>query len=153
MFNLVLSLSFWKDPIPRVQKVSVGILLSSGVGEKPDDLCVSVDDENMLKITIRLPSAMIPVLQSMQRWLTGAASPEIKEYHSKIQGFFTFLEKFQAKEGDPIYSTTQIALPFIVKPDFNRVVLRWKGTNQVVLFVPLSTPGLNYQKEDDMFVI
>ena len=64
-------------------------------------------------------------------------------YHPQVQGFFTFLEKFQVQEGDPIPSTAQISLPFVVKPDFERLLLSWEGTNQIVLFVALSAPSQN----------
>ena len=96
---------------------------------------------------------MCLVAQLMQRWLTGEDGPGMKEYHPKIQGFFTFLEKLQAKEGDPIYSIARIWLPFTVKPDFDRVSLGWKGASQVVLFVTLSATDRNYKKEDDVSVI
>ena len=39
--------------------------------------------------------------------------PMIKEYDIQVQYFFDFLEKLQAREGDPIYSIARISLPFM----------------------------------------
>ena len=63
------------------------------------------------------------------------------------------MENLQSREGDPIYSTARIGLPFSVKLDFERISLGWEGTKQIVLFVTLSEPDHNYKKDDDMLVV
>ena len=63
MFNL----SIWRDPGIKDQKISLGILLPTGIGEKPDDLKVCVENENILKLTVMWPSALTCIPQLMQR--------------------------------------------------------------------------------------
>ena len=77
----------------------------------------------------------------------------MKDYHPQVQGLHSFLEKFQSKEGDPIYSTAKIGLPFLVKPDFEQILLGWEGTKQIVLFVTSSAPDRNYKKDDELLVV
>ena len=45
----------------------MAILLPTGIGENPGDLKLSVEDDEIFKITIRWPSAMVSVPQLMQR--------------------------------------------------------------------------------------
>ena len=64
----------------------------------------------------------------MQGWLTVQHGPEMKDYDPQIQSFYSFLEKFESEEGESIYSTARIGLPFAVKPDFELILLGWEGT-------------------------
>jgi len=71
LFSPIFNLSVWKDPNSKDQCVSVAVLLPTGIGEKPDDLSICVEDENVLKITVMWPTAMTciglqesPVLKS-----------------------------------------------------------------------------------------
>ena len=96
---------------------------------------------------------MTCVPKLMQRWLTGQGDAEIKVYHPKVQGFFNFLENFQVKEGDPIHSSAHITLQFTVKPDFERNILGWKGTKQIVLYLTLTASTWSYKDDEDVFVM
>ena len=42
---------------------------------------------------------------------------------------------------------------FRVKPDFERIVLGWEGTNQIFLFLTLTAPTRNYKKDEYVFVV
>ena len=110
IFNPIYTLSVWKDPSSKDQRISIAILLPTGIGESPGDPKLSVESEKILKISVMWPSAMSSVPQLMRRWLTGQDGPEMKDYHLHVQGFYSFMEKFQSKEGDPIYSTAKIGL-------------------------------------------
>ena len=66
---------------------------------------------------------------------------------------FQFFGKFQVKEGDSIHSTARIRLPFMVKPDFDRIILGWEGTKQIVLFLTLTAITRNYKKDEDVLVV
>ena len=152
-FHPIYTVSVWKDPTSKDQRVSMAILLPTGIGENPGDLKLFVEDDEIFKITIRWPSAMVSVPQLMQRWLSSQEEPEMKDYHPQVQGFYSFLENFQSKEGDPIYSTARIGLPFSMNPDFERILLGSEGTKQIVLFVTLGAPDHNYKKNDDMLIV
>ncbi len=86
-------------------------------------------------------------------WLAGDGVPKIEEYHPQVQGFFDFLEHFPSRQSDKIESFARIPLPFAVKPDFERHVLGWDGTAQIVLFVTLSAPERNFTPNDDKIVV
>ena len=142
----------WKDPLSKDDRVSVAILLPTGVSEKPGDLQIALENETVLKITVMWPSATTSVPQLMQKWLSCDIGTAMKEYYPQVQGFFDLLENFQAREGDSVYSTTQIPLLFIVKTDFEPVLLGWEGTNQIVLFVTLSVFDRNCKMENNLLV-
>ncbi len=63
------------------------------------------------------------------------------------------MEKSEEKEGDPVYFTTRVAFRSQLKSGFERVLLGWEVTNQVILFYTLSAPDRNYKKEDEMLVV
>ena len=108
---------------------------------------------NVFSINCTVSSKMTNVPKLMQRWISGEAGDPMIEYHPQIQGFYSFLEKFQPREGDLIYSSARIPLLFSVKPDFTRALSRWEGTSQIVLFVTLSAQDRNYKKEDDLLFV
>ena len=71
----------------------------------------------------------------------------------KSSGFLQPFENFQNREGNRIYFTARISLPFHVKPDFERLLLGWECTNQIVLFVTLSAPDQHYKKDDGLIIL
>ncbi len=64
------------------------VLLPIRAVEKPENLSISVKNGNIIKITVRWPSAMCCVQQLA---LTGEDGREMKHYHPKILIIFTFL--------------------------------------------------------------
>ena len=97
IFNPIHHLSVWKDPSIENQGISIAILLPTGIGEKPRDLKLSVQSQNILKISVIWPSMMRSVPQLMQRWLTGQDGSEMKDYHPQVQGFYSFSEHFLSR--------------------------------------------------------
>ena len=97
---------------------------------KPGDLCVSVNGENVLKITVAFGYDLCTTINAALANRSGMSWNEgVSSKNSKI---LTFFEKFQAKAGDAIYPTAHIAIKFIVKTDFDGVLLGWEGTNEIV---------------------
>ena len=152
-FDPIHVMSVWKDPVSKDNRVSVAVLFTSGVAENSNNLNICVESDNLLKITVMWPSTKTSVPQLMQRWISEEVGKPMMEYHPQIQGFYTLLEKFQSREGDPIYSSASISLPFAVKSDFTRVLLGWEGTEQIVLCKTLFAPDRKYKKEDDSLVV
>ncbi len=63
------------------------------------------------------------------------------------------MEQFQERQTDKIESYARVPLPFAMKPDFERHVLGWEGTAQIVLFVTLSAPERNFNPENDKLAV
>ncbi len=114
---------------------------------------VKVEDEWFLRIDFVWPSTLSNVSMPMEMWLEGDGVPKIEEYHPQVQGFYDFLEQFQERQTDKIESYARVPLPFAVKPDFERHVLGWEGTAQIVLFVTISAPERNFNPENDKLVV
>lgn len=51
-FQLSFIISIWKDPSTKYSRVSLAILLLTGVGEKPGDLKGCVEGDNVLKLIV-----------------------------------------------------------------------------------------------------
>ena len=80
----------------------MAVLLPTGVGERPGDLQVRVEDSRYLRVTVTWPPALTDVTMLMSMWLEGNGVPKIEEYHSMVQGFCDYLEQFQEKMRDKI---------------------------------------------------
>ena len=63
------------------------------------------------------------------------------------------MEDYQSTEDDPTHSTARITLPISVKHEFERILLGWQNTNQIVLFVTTSAPDRHFKKKDVLFVV
>lgn len=77
-------------PLCKNQKISIGILLSMGVVENPEDLNVCAEDGNILKITIKGPTVMTCVKKLTQKWLAGQGRAEIRVYRPQVLEFLSF---------------------------------------------------------------
>lgn len=130
----------------------MAILLRTGVPEKPEYLQIALENESMLKIAVMWTSVMTSVPQLMQRWFYGDVGPAMIEYYPQLQGFFNFFENFQTVEGDSVYSTAWIALPFPMKPNFDRAFLGCEGTNQIVLLRILSAFDRKWKMEHNLLI-
>lgn len=146
-------LSEWKHQRTKDNRVSVAILLPTGVGEQEGDVRVSVEDGLFLRVDVVWPPALTNVPMLMEMWLQGDGVPKIEDYHPQVQGFYDYLQQFQANQRDKVESFARLPLPFVVKPDFERHVLGWEGSSQIILFVTLSAPDRNFNPDDKKLVV
>lgn len=151
-FKPLVNMSVWKDPRTKDSRISLAVLLESGVGESPGDLKVCVDGQ-YLRITVKWPSVLMDVLKLNAVFLQGDGVDRIEDYHPQIVGFYDFLEQFQRKEGDAVESVAKIPLPFFVKPDFHKRLMAWEGTSEKVLYVTLFAPDRHFVLEEDVLAI
>ena len=85
--------------------MSAVLLLSTGVGERPGDLQVRVEDHRYLRVTVTWPLALKDATMLLNMWLEGDRVPKIEEYHPMVQGFCDYLEKFQEKMNEKLSLT------------------------------------------------
>ena len=66
-WNTIFIRSLRKDPSTKDDRVSVAVLLPSGVIEKAGDLRVEIEGDDVLKFTVMWPKAMSSVHKLMER--------------------------------------------------------------------------------------
>lgn len=78
-FKPIYMIGTWKHPTDNDSlRVSVAILLPSGIGENSDDLTVNVvDDGHYLELCVLWPSAMNDRFMLHKKWLTGFNVPKV----------------------------------------------------------------------------
>ena len=57
------------------------------------------------------------------------------------QGLMDILKLYQKKEGDSIYSSFRIALPFKAKPDFSEDIVTFNGSSVTLYVLRFSAPN------------
>ena len=110
---------------------------------------MTVEDVWFLKITLVWLQALTDMNMLMKVWLEGDEVPKIENYHPQLQGFSDYLEQFQQRQSDKIESYARAPLLFLVKQDFERHVLGWNETSQIILLLGLSAPEQNFTEEDE----
>ncbi len=143
-FKPLYIMSKWKDILAKDARVSVAILLPTGIGEHVGDIKVQVDDEEYLAVGVAWPSSLTEPKILTKKWLVGDEVEMIEGYHLMVENFYKFLSKFQRCKNEQVMSWCRIPLPFPVKPDIKQYVLGWEGTEQIVLFITLFAPEGNY---------
>eukprot|EP00171_Calliarthron_tuberculosum_P003541 IDg3541t1 len=143
-FKPLYMLGSWKDPRTKDDKISIAVLLPSGISEHPGDIVATVVDDWFMQLSVTWPTSFMSTVQLMHIWLQGDGVEKIEDYHPHFQSFSAFRERFQTSEEDKIHSVARIPLPFAVKSDFEQHLLGWHGTSQTVLFLILSAPSRNF---------
>lgn len=146
-FKPLYMLSVWKEPSTKDERISVAILLPSGISENIDDITVRIVKGQELELTIPWPSSFMNLKQLMQVWLEGDGVTRIEDYHPHCEGFAAYRMKFQKQETDLIHSKAIIHLPFEVISEFEQHLLGWEGNSQEVLFLILKAPSKMYKKD------
>jgi len=153
LWNPLYAITSWKDPDTKENIVSVAILLPTGVGEQTNDLIIRIENERTLRIGVMWPRALSISEVLNRKWLTGNGVDSITSYHPRVMGFANFVERFQSKEGDPVFSWCSIDLPMPVKPDFTKHLIGFKNSKAIALYIDLMAPDRNFATKTEEFTV
>lgn len=138
------------------KRVSVAILLPSGVGDARGDHDLRVVGDGMfLEISVVWPLAMVDLQLLHQFWLAREKDCFLPN-HPRLLSFRPFLRNLRPTSDTPIISSYKIRLPIQVKNELailkrNKNYLKWGNSGMRVLYVTLEAPDTNYAlSEDDM---
>jgi len=137
-------LSTWRDPRTRDGRISILIVLPTGVLEIDDAVTAEVVSENQIELTIQWPTPAINVQKLVSGVLAVQNHLELSHGTLMEQGFHDFLSQYRSKEADPISSTCIIQLPFAVKPDFDEEVIMFEDSETQLYLLQLRAPEQKY---------
>lgn len=80
-------MSVWKDPGSRGNFVSVAIILLIGFAEQPQDLVISVENGNLLKVEVAWPQFLADGVEMHRKLIQGNSNAKIAKYHPRIMSF------------------------------------------------------------------
>jgi len=124
----------WKHPRTRDGRVSVLIVLPTGVLDRDDGVAAEVLDDTVT-VTFTWPRVLVDANKLMGAILSFCKDMDIGQGTLLAQGLMDYTEPLQSREDDDIKSTCRIKLPFNVKPDFEQDILRFPGDNTTMLYL------------------
>lgn len=115
-------MSTWTEPGTTTKRITVAIVLPSGVG-KGDFSVRATEDGKWVELTVVWPNPLIDLDTLHRKWLWQSsglsqavrAGERFERYHSKCVGFEASLKELQDRVSETIESVARISLPFPVQ--------------------------------------
>ena len=103
----------WEEPVTTLQRVSMAIILPSGV--EPQKVTVRVIEVGkQIELTVQWPQWLVRVDRMHRKWLT-KEDKKLEHYHPEILGFEKALKEHRARMGENVISIAKLPLPFPVE--------------------------------------
>lgn len=148
-------LSEWVEPGTTTRRLTVAILLPSGV--YPGHFSVRVADGGcILNVTVTWPSPLVDLTHLHRKWLQSKGPERMEMYHPKMIGFEKFLKSCRSRNVDSVESMAKITLPFKVQTHISeKYHLGWNDNTARIVYVELRGHEENYGavKDDGSFEI
>lgn len=147
----------WEEPGTKTKRISVVIVLPSGVNKH--DFSLSVPDSGrMLELRVTWPDPLVNLRELHQKWLrpldaSSSLSEPFTMFHPKVLALEDALKKKREHANDIVSSTARIPLPFAVQTHIEaKSNLFFKSTGTKILYVELKAMaesyGVTYDKDD-----
>lgn len=98
-YKYLCSMRNWTDPSTKDDRVSISLLIPTGVSVAYGDVKAEVVDEWFLKDDNSCPKFLTDVSTLTAMWLEGDGSPKESDCHRMISEFHEHMQKFQKQEG------------------------------------------------------
>jgi len=146
-------LRVWKAVRTRENQVYAAFLLPSGVCDTPGSISLEIEDEKILKVTVRWPRVFMDVDVLLKQFLEGGEVTKIDRSHPMIGGFEDALRTYQKETDKDIESTTRVELPFSVLPNPPRYLCVYEDTSTAVLIVTMESPRAAFSESNEIPVL
>ena len=141
-------ISQWQEKLTMIKRLTVAIILPSGVGSGQFSLRVGEGGRH-LELMIRWPKPLIDIYKMHKKWLTNERQ-NYKDYHPEFTGFVEALRNYRARSVDWIESHTRIFLPYVVETHIQeKHNLAWVDDTTKMLYVRLRAFVEQYAVEND----
>lgn len=111
--------SLWVEPSTTTRRLTVAILLLSGVGRGKFSIRVSADG-SALESTIIETEPLISICILHHKWLQSTSDDLIEACHPKLTGFERHLETFRSRNIDSVELTARIVVLFQTKSNISQ---------------------------------
>lgn len=141
--------SSWVEPNTTTKRLTVAVLLPSGVG--PGQFSIRVaEDGGALEFTMIWPDPFINMSILHRKWLQSQSDDRIEGYHPKLIGFEHHLKSFRSRSSDIVESTARIVLLFQVQSNISQKFnLAWSENSARVVYVELRGQEEQYGASND----
>lgn len=147
-FKPLYTISIWKEPETMTRRVTLAIVLPSGIECGNFSLRV-INGGGCLEVTVKWPTPLLDLSMMHKKWLTGVSSP-YQVYHPEYIGFQESMKKLRCKSTDWIESMTRIPLPFTVETHIHdKHNLGWRDNSTKLLYVRLKAAVEQYAVHTD----
>ncbi|KAI0557767.1 hypothetical protein FGB62_265g06 [Gracilaria domingensis] len=143
-FKPIFSVSEWEEISTASKRISVALLLPTGVESDSISLHVSANGKKLV-MDCQWPTVFTNVSDLHRKWLSEKAKDRIKEYHQKLAGFENFYKKMREKSSDVLVSRGSIVLPYAVETHiYGEHFLGWEESSAKAVYVELRAKAETY---------
>ena len=136
--------SVWQEPGTTLQRITVAIILPSGVGAEEFKVRV-IEDGDVLELTVRDGRSLSLISSSCTKngWIEGGSS--FTDFHPKFLGFEATLRRMRENLSSEVSSVARIGLPFTVQSHIDDVQpIGWIGHHDRMIYVDLKAVADDY---------
>ena len=109
LFRPLYLLSEWSEPGTTTKRITVAIVLPSGIETGNFSIRI-VEDGKCLLLVVQWPDPLMDLRMMHKKWLSQTNGFQM--YHPKVSGFETGLKRLRKRTIDYIESSARILLPF-----------------------------------------
>jgi len=128
--------SVWREPETLARRISVAIILPSGIDKRGFSIRVS-NDGGYLELTVTWPTPLVRVETMHKKWLVSEGEDDFEKYHPKVMGFDMPLQNLRKRTSDSVKSVARIPLHFLVQSQMENYNLAWKDNTARMVYVDL----------------
>lgn len=142
-------ISVWKEPHTMTKRITVAILLPSGV--EAGEFAVRVmEGGKSLELSVVWPLPLMEPKTMHKKWLDLDNQSGFASYHPKVVGFQQALKQLRSRSSQEVESVAIIALPFAVQTHIeSKYNLCWKGTTVRMVYIDLKAVMEQYAHIND----
>ena len=138
-------LATWDEPRTTTKRISLAILLPSGIEPRKFSYSVNPDDRSIFEMSVLWPNPLVDMEVLHRKWITSEGDHKILSYHSKITAFESSLKQLRKRSGDSVSLTAQINLPHSVEIHiYENYNLEFRASSSKIVYVELKAAMDSY---------
>lgn len=143
-------ISQWQEPQTTAQRVTVAVVLPSGIYSGDFKFRV-VDDGDVLEFTVNWPKPLIDISYMHKKWLVQNIS--FTNHHPKFLGFESSLRKLRSNVLSNVSSVARIGLPITVQSTVDQSYnLAWKDDACRMVYIDLKAVEEDYAVQNNISI-
>ena len=107
-------ISQWQEPETTTQRVTVAIILPSGIQAGSFKTRV-IEEGDVLEMTVDWPRPLVDIEFMHRKWINNCSENGFTTYHPKFLGFEATLRQMCENRSDTVRSVARIGLPITVQ--------------------------------------
>ncbi|MEM6687231.1 MAG: hypothetical protein AAF617_15725 [Bacteroidota bacterium] len=142
-------ISQWQEPVTTTKRVTVAIILPSGVGVGAFKVRV-IEEGDVLELTVNWPKPLVDIEFMHRKWMSQDEGKLVTSVSPKLLGFEKTLRQMRNNRSETVSSVARIGLPITVQSHIeSKYNIAWKDDHSRMVYVDLKAVVDDYATVND----